>query len=305
MTQTRILILGHTGQVAEAFREAALQFDEFDIITRGQKKCDVSNAQQVYKTVFDVHPDVIVNAAAYTAVDKAEDEPDRAFALNEKAVGHIAKAAKAQDIPVIHLSTDYVFDGTQNTPYQETDAVHPLGIYGKSKFAGEEILRQICEKNLILRTAWVYSPWGGNFVKTMLRVMTANAQIQVVNDQRGSPTAAIDIAKAILKIVPRLIETEFKDFGTYHLVSKSDVSWHDFACEIQTQALDVFGPDWVGGTCDVQAVPSSGYPTKAPRPAYTVLSGDKFKRVFGFDLPDWQSSLMRCLKALQEKGEGS
>lgn len=303
MTQTRILIFGHTGQVAQAFREVAHTFDEFEIITRGQKKCDISKPEQVKKTILSVAPDVIVNAAAYTAVDKAEVELKKAYALNKQAVEHIGQTANAQNIPVIHLSTDYVFDGTSTTPYQVDDETQPLGVYGQSKWAGEEALRKTCEKHLILRTAWVYSPWGGNFVKTMLRVMAGNPQIQVVNDQRGCPTSALDIAKAIMKIVPKLCDLEFKDYGTYHLVSNSDVSWHDFACEIQTQAVDIFGSDWVGGLCDLQAIPSADYPSQAPRPAYTVLSSEKFKDVFGFNLPEWQSSLMRCLTALHVEGK--
>jgi len=289
----KILVFGHSGQVASAFRSVAIEFKEHEIVTIGRDKCDITNSIQVEKTVKNVNPDLIVNAAAYTAVDQAEDDAEMAFLLNETAVHNIAQAAV---VPVVHLSTDYVFSGQNSQPYQVDDPVQPLGVYGQSKWAGEEILRLQCSRHVILRTAWVYSPYGSNFVKTMLRIMAENDQIRVVNDQRGCPTSAQDIAKAILKISPKLIEDDFNKFGTYHLVSTGDLSWFDFACEIQRQAEI---------ECDVLAIPSSDYSTKAERPKYSVLSDEKFNDVFGFGLPEWQSSLSQCLNELMKTGENS
>lgn len=287
----RVLVFGHSGQVASSFRAVTPLFPDIDVITLGHDVCDVTNFDQVSSQIKELKPDLLVNAAAYTAVDRAEDEVEAAFLLNETAVKNIAQA---KHVPIIHLSTDYVFNGQKMQPYQVEDKVHPLGVYGQSKWVGEEVLRKICSKHLILRTAWVYSPFGANFVKTMLRIMAANDQIKVVNDQRGCPTSALDLAHAILKISPQVIDPSFEGFGTYHLVSNGDISWHDLACEIQRQAkLE----------CDVLAIPSADYPTKAARPAYSVLSPEKFEQTFAFHLPDWQDSLSLCLKNLKEAGE--
>jgi len=282
----RILVFGKNGQVASAFAKVAPLYEEFDIICLGRDECDITDDGQVIAAIEKNAPDLIVNAAAYTAVDQAEEDKEAAFLLNETAVGHIAKAAS---VPVVHFSTDYVFDGQATAPYEVDDEIAPLGVYGQSKWAGEEVLRQNCVRHVILRTAWVYSPFGNNFVKTMLRLMGERDEISVVNDQIGCPTSAIDLARAVLKIAPKLVDKDFDGFGTYHLVSETELSWHGFAWEILRQAML---------ECDIHAIPTSAYPTKATRPAYSVLSVKKFKETFGFGLPDWQSSLSRCLRDL-------
>ncbi|MDV7341704.1 dTDP-4-dehydrorhamnose reductase [Terasakiella sp. A23] len=281
-----ILVFGKNGQVASAFAKLAPNYSEYQVTCVGHEECDITDEFQVTETIAKIQPDLIVNTAAYTAVDMAEDDVEAAFLLNETAVSHIAKAS---DVPVVHFSTDYVFNGEARAPYEVDADVAPLGVYGQSKWAGEEALRAHCDKHIILRTAWVYSPWGGNFVKTMLRLMTERDQISVVNDQVGCPTSAVDLARAVLKIAPKLAEKSFDGFGTYHLVSETELSWHGFAWEVLRQAfLD----------CEIAPIPTEAYPTKATRPAYSVLSVKKFKETFGFGLPDWQSSLSRCLRDL-------
>ncbi|WP_135081358.1 dTDP-4-dehydrorhamnose reductase [Terasakiella sp. SH-1] len=284
----RILVFGANGQVAKSFAFQAPFYPELSLVCKGQADCDITDKGQIIATLDEIKPDLIVNTAAYTAVDQAEEDQAAAFLLNETAVGYLGEIAT---VPIVHFSTDYVFNGQACLPYQEGQLTDPLGIYGQSKWAGEEALRASCPKHVILRTAWVYSPFGGNFVKTMLRIMNANDKISVVSDQIGCPTSALDLADAVLKIAPQLINQSFDGYGTYHIVTNAVLSWHDFAVEIKEQThMD----------CVVQAIETSAYPTKAQRPAYSVLSCHKFEAQFGFNLPDWKESLSFCLKKLDQ-----
>ncbi len=286
----RLVVFGSNGQVGQALKQVCAGVDTIQYIGVNRQDCDISNEEQVKKTIAELEPDLIVNAAAYTAVDKAEEEREACFDVNENAVRHIAMHATC---PVIHFSTDYVFNGQQHVPYEAEDPVAPMGVYAQSKVAGERALQEHCPRHLILRTAWVYSPYGHNFVKTMLRLMGEKERIGVVGDQIGSPTSAQDLAEAVIKIAQQVSAKEFCHFGTYHLVSEAAVSWYDFACEIRDQA---------GLSCQVDKITTKDYPTPAPRPAYTVLSVKKFQNRFGFGLPDWKISLSKCLRVMKNQG---
>ena len=239
-------------------------------------------------------PDLVVNAAAYTAVDKAENDSEQAFLVNATGAGEVARLCSQINRPLVHISTDFVFDGSSRTPYVETDAVLPLNVYGASKAAGEVAVRRALQQNIIIRTAWVYGAHGGNFVKTMLRLGAERPELSVVDDQRGSPTSAADIADAILQIAPRLVANpEPSLWGTYHLTGAHETTWHGFAAEIFRQA----------GVCGaivprLKAITTAEYPTLARRPAYSVLDNTKFVSTFGFGLPDWPESLAGCMREL-------
>jgi dTDP-4-dehydrorhamnose reductase len=241
-------------------------------------------------TVFDalaaVRPDVVISAAAYTAVDQAEDEPDLAFAVNAVGAGKVAEAAARLGVPVIHLSTDYVFDGTGEGAYVETDATAPLGVYGASKLAGEQAVAAANPRHLILRTAWVYSPFGKNFVKTMLRLASGRDEISVVADQWGNPTSALDIADAVLHAATVLRDDEaFDGYGIYHLAGTGETNWSGFARHILDTSARYGGP-----TARVRDIATSDYPTKARRPANSRLSTAKFTAAFASTAPDWRQS---------------
>lgn len=228
----------------------------------------------------------IVNCAAYTAVDKAESEPELADLINHLAVKNLAEVAKAQNIALVHISTDYVFDGTNHKPYTETDTPNPQSVYGKTKLLGEQALQQINPSNsIIIRTAWVYSSFGNNFVKTMLRLGKERDTLNVVADQIGTPTYARDLAAAILHIIPQL-SSDTKMVKVYHYSNQGVCSWYDFAKAI-FEIADI--------NCKVNAIASSDYPTPAKRPENSVLNGEKIQQAFGFVIHSWNESLQRCL----------
>lgn len=292
-----VCVLGKSGQLAQSLAEKSKNYPDISLTCFRRDEVNICDIQQIAHMVESHKPDILINAAAYTSVDLAEDETKQAYQLNKTAVDHLAQVANIRDIPLVHISTDYVFSGNGTTPYKVSDPVAPLGVYGQSKYDGEEALRTQHSKHLILRTAWVYSPFGANFVKTILRIMGFNKQIKVVDDQWGCPTSALDLADAILKVVPKLCSTGFKDFGTYHLVGKGEINWHGFATEIHRQ----MGTEWDGQDCNVLTTTTAEYKTKAKRPAYSVLSCTKFKDVFGFSLPDWRDSLKTCLHTLKDE----
>jgi len=238
-------------------------------------------------------PCAVVNAAAYTAVDKAEAEPALAMGVNRDGAGALAAAAARLGVPFIHVSTDYVFDGRKDAPYREEDAPCPLGAYGRSKLEGEAAVRAAWPAAVILRTSWVYSPFGQNFVTTMLRLATTREKVQVVDDQYGAPTAAGDLAAAILDLAERLTTQRMDHGGVYHLAASGETTWHGFAGAIfagwarRRHRVPVLAP-----------ITTAQYPTPAQRPANSRLDCGKIARVFGLRLPPWQTSLERCLDQL-------
>lgn len=287
----RILVTGRDGQVARSLAERG---SNFEVVFAARPQFDLCDASSIERTVLETRPDLIVNAAAYTGVDKAEDEPELAMAVNGAAPGILARAAAAINVPIIHLSTDYVFDGSLDRPYRETDSVAPLGVYGASKLAGESAVAGSGARYAILRTAWVYSPFGTNFVRTMLRLATDRDVISVVEDQHGCPTSALDIADAILILAKRWeVEPRHGSDAIYHLCGAGETDWAAFARAIFAESAARGGP-----TADVKGIPASTYPTRAVRPSNSRLSCEAFADVFGYRAPEWRISLRHVVARL-------
>lgn len=279
----RIAVTGRNGQVVTSLIERAPL--DVKIVTLGRPELDLADPATIGPAIAAAGPDVIVSAAAYTAVDNAETEPELAQAINGIAPGKIGEAAAVRHIPVIHLSTDYVFSGDKLSPYVETDPTAPGTIYGRTKLSGEEALRAATDNHLILRTAWVYSPFGANFVKTMLRLAGTRDEVRVVADQLGCPTSAFDIADAILALAPRLA-TDDGPRGVFHLVGSGEADWAAFACAIFAESRALGGP-----STNVVPITTAEYPTPARRPANSRLATHKLRTDFGLVLPPWQASL--------------
>ena len=288
----KILLTGINGQLGHELQHTLAPLGE--VFGAGRTTIDLTQPEQILRVIDAVQPNLIVNPAAYTAVDRAETETALAHAINAIAPQTIAQAAQRLQIPLIHVSTDYVFDGQKNTPYTEVDLPNPLGAYGRTKMAGEEAVRQNCDRSVILRTAWVYSAYGkGNFVKTMLRLGSQREEIRVVADQVGTPTWARNIAEAIAAIAS--IETEP---GTiYHFTNSGVASWYDFAVAIFEEAEAIGFPLKVQ---QVVPITTPEYPTPAQRPAYSVLANQKITTVLGTYPPQWRTSLRKMLSQLSE-----
>ncbi len=278
-----ILILGSNGQLGKELQQIPTKNNTF-FATR--EEVDITDLESL-KRVLSKGWDYCVNASAYTAVDKAEEEKEQAFSVNGEAVGFLAKECQQQDIKLIHISTDYVFDGTSQTPYKEDDSTHPINTYGASKLEGEKQALHYNTKTYIIRTAWVYSEFGNNFVKTMLRVGANNHRLKVVHDQFGSPTYARDLARAIFKI----IDQDSDAFGIYHYSNEGETNWAEFAQTIfNLQKLHVH----------VQGIPAIEYPTPAARPHYSLLNKTKIKEAFRLTIPHWKDSLKEMLANLEK-----
>jgi dTDP-4-dehydrorhamnose reductase len=285
----RILLTGADGQLGQELQQTLMPLGEVIALTR--QELDLSQGEHIRQLVQQIRPNLIVNSAAYTAVDKAESEVDLAQAVNGKAPTIMAEEAEKIGALLLQVSTDYVFDGQKNTPYLETDPTHPLSSYGKSKLAGEVGIQQVTDNYLILRTAWVYDVYGkGNFVKTMLRLGQDREELRVVADQVGSPSWAKDIADAIAQ----LLQTDAR--GIYHFTNSGVVSWYDFAIAIFEEARALGFPLKVQR---VIPITTADYPTPATRPAYSVLSGKKITETLGNYPPYWRDSLRKMLKELQ------
>lgn len=290
----KIVITGREGQVVQSLLEKASRNPGVQVIALGRPELDLTKPEAVREAIRAIEPDLVVSAAAYTAVDMAEDEPELAFAVNAAGAEAVAEAAKTCGVPVIHLSTDYVFAGDSNEPYVETDITGPRSAYGRSKLEGERSVALAHPKHIILRTAWVYSPFGKNFVKTMLKLAETRDTLSVVSDQRGNPTSALDIADAIIKVAQHLSVTpDFASYGVYHLVGTGDTNWSDFARAIFSESKKMGGP-----TATVSDIATTDYPTKAVRPANSRLSTTKFQEAFHWSPPEWQSSLRDVVKRL-------
>jgi dTDP-4-dehydrorhamnose reductase len=290
---TRVLVIGSQGQVARSLIDA-LPRHGFDAAIAARPEVDLADPQTLAVAMQRAQPHVVINPAAYTSVDRAEDEPDVAMAINAAGAGAAAAQARSVGASIIHLSTDFVFDGAKSTPYVETDPTGPLGVYGRSKLAGEVAVAAANPRHVILRTSWVCSPSGSNFANTMLRLAAERPQLRVVDDQRGAPTFAADIAEAVARIVaistPKAAGDEH--FGIFHLASEGETSWCGFARAIIAGSIARGGPG-----AEIVAIPTREYPTKAKRPAYSKLSTAKLRRIYGITMPDWQDSLSRFLDA--------
>ncbi|RWA68568.1 MAG: dTDP-4-dehydrorhamnose reductase [Mesorhizobium sp.] len=288
----RLAVTGREGQVAASLLERDSR--DVEIVAIGRPALDLARPEAVFSALEAARPDIVVSAAAYTAVDQAEDEKELAFAVNATGAGKVAEAAAKLGVPVIHLSTDYVFDGTKDGAYVETDAVAPLGVYGASKLAGEQAVAAANPHHLILRTAWVYSPFGKNFVKTMLRLASDRDTISVVADQWGNPTSALDIADAILHTAARFRDDKnFAAFGIYHLAGTGGTNWSGFARHILDTSRAFGGPH-----ASVRDIATVDYPTKARRPQNSRLSSAKFADVFGWAAPQWRESTEAVVRRL-------
>lgn len=290
----RICVTGTHGQIARALIEAAGPAS-VEVIPIGRPQFDLEDPSGLYALLVRAKPDIVVHAAAYTAVDKAEQEPDRAMLINGQGAGAVAIASAALSIPIIHFSTDYVFDGAKATPYHVDDTPGPLGSYGRSKLAGEQAVVAANPRHVILRTAWVYSRSGKNFLRSMLSLGRERPVVRVVSDQFGSPSYAVDLARAVHSILPQLTNLPESDprFGLYHLSGTGDTSWSGFAEAIFADRLQRGM-----AAARVEPIATSDYPTLAPRPANSRLDCSKFTEIFGFRMPHWSDGLSRCLTAI-------
>ncbi|MCP3952560.1 MAG: dTDP-4-dehydrorhamnose reductase [Desulfobacterales bacterium] len=296
----RILLTGAKGQLGwEILRQAPDH--ACDCVGIDIEEADLTDPDQVDRVISATRPDLLIHAAAYTRVDAAQTDKQAAFAVNRDAAGHLAAACDEVHIPMVHISTDFVFDGKKVEPYLENDPVAPLSIYGQSKAAGEEAVRQTLDRHLIIRTAWLYGIHGSNFVKSMLRLVRENQALRVVSDQIGCPTFAADIAGALLTLCGRIQIQSQVPWGTYHLCGRGAVSWHGFAQNIMQIAhrLNMLP------VVNVTPISTAEYPTAAPRPAFSVMSCEKIQARFGIVAPPWQTSLENMLKRLSKSGQES
>jgi len=284
----RIAVTGSKGQVATSLLERS--GGGVEVVALGRPAFDLADCAAVLAGLEAARADVIVNAAAYTAVDKAEAEEAEAFRVNSEGAGHVAEAAARLGVPLIHLSTDYVFDGALDRPYREDDPTGPTGAYGRSKLAGEKKVAAACENSVILRTAWVYSPFGTNFVRTMLRLNETRDEVSVVADQRGNPTSALDIADALIAIAQRVRrDPDLRLRGVFHMTGSGEATWADFAESVFAEAA-------ARGrrSTKVKRIATADYPTPARRPANSRLDNEKLARVYGVRLPEWRRSVAVC-----------
>jgi len=287
MAKPIVLVTGQNGQLGNELKVLSEKYPQFDYVFTDVAELDITNTAKV-AGFFEQHkPAVCINAAAYTAVDKAETDKELALKINADAAGTLAENCAKINARFLHVSTDYVFDGTATTPYTEDHPVSPVNFYGESKLKGEEIVLQKLPSTVIIRTSWVYSFFGNNFVKTMLRLMKDRESISVINDQFGSPTYAADLAAAILQIA-----LQQKDAGgIYHFSNAGIISWFDFAVAIR---------DLSGLHCEVKPIDTSAYPTPAKRPAYSAMNKEKIVSTFNIEIKDWKGSLQDCIMLLQQ-----
>lgn len=282
----RLAVTGTHGQLVTSLVERGAA-GGVEIIPVGRPALDLSQPQTVFDALRGMRCDAIVSAAAYTAVDKAESETELAMTINGDGAGAVAAAADALGVPVLHVSTDYVFDGTGSRAYRESDPVGPAGAYGRSKLAGEQAVAAACANHVILRTAWVYSPFGANFVKTMLRLAGDRDSVSVVADQRGNPSNALDLADAIVQIARNLADSPEPALrGVFHMTAQGEASWAEFAAEIFAQSTQLGGP-----SAQVVPITTADYPTPARRPANSVLDCTRLADRHGVTLPHWRESL--------------
>lgn len=295
----KILLFGANGQVGS---ECLLQFQQQDWLVQAltRNEVDFCHPDAIYEAILNIRPDIVVNACAYTAVDKAETEADIAQAVNADSVAVMAKACAQLGIPTIHISTDYVFSGEATAPYKEGDAVSPLGIYGTTKLLGEQRLSLHNPQHIVLRTSWVFGAHGNNFVKTMLRLAARRDEsgyplpLSVVADQHGCPTYATDIATVITKLLVQYQSDHTLPWGIYHCTNQGECNWYEFALAIFAQAKTL---GVLSDIPEVNAITTAQYPTLAKRPAYSVMSGTKLASLLDSPMPHWRDGLTQMLKA--------
>lgn len=281
----KIVVTGANGQLGSELKELLGSYDNVETFFLDRKQLPLDQTLIIQDILSMYEPDVIIHAAAYTAVDKAESEPELADRINHLASEEIAQYCRLHGVRLLAVSTDYVFDGTSSEPLSEGAAVSPINTYGLTKWKGEQAIQKWCPEAIILRTSWVYSSYGSNFVKTMLRLMNERDEISVINDQIGSPTYARDLARAIVTI---LLTKEWVP-GIYNYSNEGEISWYDFAVAIR----DLNGLD-----CLIHAIPTSSYPTPAKRPSYSLLDKRKIVTTYGLEVPEWEDSLKEMLKML-------
>lgn len=295
MTDRRsVLVTGCQGQVARSL--AGLSDPDFSWVAVGRPDLDLCDPRSIAEVLARVAPVAVVNTAAFTAVDKAESEAEEAFRINRDGAGFIAAAAARLRIPIVHLSTDYVFSGEKEGPYLETDPVGPIGVYGLSKLEGERAVARANSDHVILRTAWVHSPFGTNFVKTMLRLAEGSDVVRVVADQRGTPTFAFDIADGIAAVLRRIFQAPDRSEwrGTFHLVDGGETTWAGLA-----EAIFDASRSLGGAAARVEPITTREYPTPARRPANSRLDTTRFQREFSYKPPPWQTSVERCVRLIR------
>lgn len=278
-----VLVTGSSGQLGQSLQYLAPNYQEIQFVFCTSADLNITDIAQCHAVFKQYQPDYCINAAAYTAVDKAESEPEKAQIINVIGAKNIAEVCKAYNTVLLHISTDFVFNGTKKSPYTEEDIPNPTGVYGKTKREGEIAVQQTWEKHFIVRTSWVYSQFGHNFMKTMLRLASERDTISVVNDQIGTPTNAVDLADALVQIIlTDNRQTTTDNFGIYNFSNEGQCSWYDFAKKIfeinKTQI-------------ELKAIPTSSFPTPAQRPAYSVLDKSKIKNTFGLSIKNWDACL--------------
>jgi len=287
----KILVTGSNGQVGKELKKLEGFYPQFEFIFLSKEDLPIHHFEMVRNYFNIYHSAYLINCAAYTAVDRAEMEKDLAKQVNAEAVGVLAAICKENNCRFIHFSTDYVFDGTASVPYKEDSPVNPQSVYGASKLEGERLALQFNPGSLIIRTSWLYSEYGKNFVKTILKLMKENIEINVVNDQIGSPTYAADLAETIMKIIVNCQSTIVNWVpGIYHYCNNGTISWYDFAVAIKENSKN---------DCKINPIPASQYPTPAKRPPYSVLDTTKIQKSFGVEIKDWKKSLSICLTRLK------
>jgi dTDP-4-dehydrorhamnose reductase len=283
----KVLVTGREGQLAQSLSERGNGHPQLELLLAARPDTDLSIPGSVAKAIETARPDLVINAAAYTDVDGAEDEPELAYRINAEAAGEAARAAADIGAPIIQMSTDYVFDGQLERPYREDDPVNPINVYGASKAAGEERVRSANARHLILRTSWVVSPFGRNFVKTMVEAARSRDLLTVVDDQHGCPTSALDIADAILEIVGGWADGGGYGQGrTFHLAAGGETSWFGLASAVMDECARLGAP-----SARIEPIGSAEWPTRASRPRNSILDNSRFEREFGFALPPWRESL--------------
>ena len=280
-----VLVTGSSGQLGQSLQFIAPNYPQIDFVFCDSKTLDITNLENCNQVFDKYKPNFCINAAAYTAVDKAESEPEKAFAINVIGAKNLAEVSKKFDTILLHISTDFVFDGNKKSPYSEQDLPSPTGVYGQTKLDGEKVIQDVLEKHFIVRTSWVYSQFGNNFMKTMLRLASERDSISVVNDQIGTPTNAVDLAEVLVEMILKTRNSQLVtfNFGIYNFSNEGQCSWYDFAQKI-------FEINNI--TINLLPIPTTSFPTPAKRPSFSVLDKSKIKKTFNIDIMNWE----KCLK---------